>query len=73
MTDTIPESIRTLANQLMSQEGGLEQVCGKDAPEEPHPNGGSYKSQCNMCLQKEEGKEICVAQLITDYMSSDNR
>lgn len=72
MAEEIPQNVQTLAEQLMEQEGGLERVCGEDAPEDPHPDGGTYKSQCNACLQKDENKDICVATLITQYMAQNN-
>jgi len=66
MTDTTPSpKILEIAAQIKSEEGGIDKIC-QEAPDMPHPEGGTFKEICNACSSKEE-PEICVAKLIDSF------
>ena len=68
---SISDNVRTLRDNFLTEEGSVEKACN-DAPEVPHPTkNGTFKSQCEACLAKED-KELCVAELITSFMEENN-
>lgn len=67
MTDTTPDqNVLDIAEQIKSEEGGIDKIC-QEAPDTPHPDGGTFKEKCEACANSEDDKELCVAKLIVSF------